>query len=201
MDYLMQTLKEITFEVPQFPYFEQSDNVHSATIQIFGPEESKVCYTHPYFITVPVTDALVTGYAPATGTVGTEITISGRNLEQITKIKFNEAEVTSDVFTSQTGDAVKFKAPAATTAAADNAVAIKAVWGGNKEIDVTVDENTNFLSFNDFWDTSEWAKPAMMWAIDRELIVGDNWDLKPQGDAVRAQAATIIWKFCETVAK
>ena len=70
-----------------------------------------------------------------------------------------------------------------------------------KGIDVTVDENTNFLSFNDFWDVSEWAKPAMMWAIDRELIVGDNWDLKPQGDAVRAQAATIIWKFCETVVK
>ena len=70
-----------------------------------------------------------------------------------------------------------------------------------KGIDVAVDENTNFLSFNDFWDTSEWAKPAMMWAIDRELIVGTNWDLKPQGDAVRAQVATIIWKFCETVAK
>ena len=70
-----------------------------------------------------------------------------------------------------------------------------------KEIDVTVDENTNSLSFNDFWDTSEWAKPAMMWAIDRELIVGTNWDLKPQGDAVRAQAATIMCKFCETVVK
>ena len=70
-----------------------------------------------------------------------------------------------------------------------------------KGIDVTVDENTNFLSFNDFWDTSEWAKPAMMWAIERELITGSNWDLKPQGDAVRAQAATVICKFCETVAK
>lgn len=170
---LKQTLKEITFEVPQFPYFEQSDNVHSATIQIFGSEESKVCYTHPYFITVPVTDALVTGYAPATGTVGTEITISGRNLEQITKIKFNEAEVTSDAFTSQTGDAVKFKAPAATTTAADNAVAIKAVWGGNKEIDVTGE--TPFTLKVPVFDAVSQAAPTKI-GVDVTLQ-GKNLDL------------------------
>lgn len=70
-----------------------------------------------------------------------------------------------------------------------------------KGIDVTVDENTNFLSFNDFWDISEWAKPAMMWAIDREIIVGSNNNLNPQGNAERSQIATIIWRYCESIIK
>ena len=66
---------------------------------------------------------------------------------------------------------------------------------------MTVDENTNFLSFNDFWDTAEWAKSAMMWAIEPGLIEGSNRDLMPQGNATRAQAATIMMRFCEEVAK
>lgn len=70
-----------------------------------------------------------------------------------------------------------------------------------KEQDVSVDENTNFLSFNDFFDISEYAKPAMMWAIYNGLIEGDNWDLTPQGSASRAQVAAILQRYCENTAK
>ena len=67
-----------------------------------------------------------------------------------------------------------------------------------KEMDVSVDENTNFLSFNDFWDVSEYAKPAMMWAIANGLIQGTDGDLLPQGGATRAQAAAV---FCRWMTK
>lgn len=65
--------------------------------------------------------------------------------------------------------------------------------------DVSVDENTNFLSFNDFWDVSEYAKTPMMWAIENGLIQGNNWDLNPQGNATRAQAAVILQRYCENI--
>ena len=59
--------------------------------------------------------------------------------------------------------------------------------------DVSVDENTNFLSFNDFWDVSEAAKPAMMWALTRGIIKGDNkMNLFPQHTATRAEVAAIF---------
>lgn len=143
---LSQSLKELSFEIPEFPEFEQSDNVHSATIQMFGPEEETVCYTHPYFISVPVTDALVSGFEPKAGTVGTEITVSGRNLEQVTKIKFADVELLADVFVSHTADAIKFKAPAVTTSGADNPVVITAIWGAGRTIDVTASEKFNLTA-------------------------------------------------------
>ena len=66
-----------------------------------------------------------------------------------------------------------------------------------KEMDVTVDENTNFLSFNDFWDVSDYAKPAMMWALERGIITGSGWDLNPGDTATRAQAAAMLERFCK----
>lgn len=68
-------------------------------------------------------------------------------------------------------------------------------------VDVSVDENTNFLNFNDFQSISDWAKPAMMWAVERGLLVGDNWELRPQGGATRAQTATVFQRFCEMLEK
>ena len=67
--------------------------------------------------------------------------------------------------------------------------------------DVSVDENTNFLSFNDFWDVSDYAKPAMMWAIEIGILTGSGWDLFPQHPATRAQVAAILHRFCEAYVK
>ena len=63
--------------------------------------------------------------------------------------------------------------------------------------DVSVDENTNFLSFEDFWDVNEYAKPAMTWALDRGVVQGKTGGvIDPQGTATRAETATMFMRFC-----
>ena len=78
---------------------------------------------------------------------------------------------------------------------------VRIFYAKYKELDVSVDENTNFLSFNDFFEVSEYAKPAMMWALQRGIIQGDGWDLKPGAPANRAQTAQILQRFCEDILK
>ena len=58
------------------------------------------------------------------------------------------------------------------------------------------------LSFTDADSVSDWAKDAMTWTVGAELIngVGDN-KLEPEGNAQRVQIATILYRFCEKVAK
>ena len=56
--------------------------------------------------------------------------------------------------------------------------------------------------FPDGDETSAWAEDSMSWAIAEGLIFGvDGNVLQPQGSAIRAQAATILMRFCENVAK
>ena len=70
-----------------------------------------------------------------------------------------------------------------------------------KGYDVSVGENTNILSYDDAFDIADWAIPAMQWACGSGLIQGiadDNqMNLEPQGNATRAQAATILYRFCD----
>ena len=70
-----------------------------------------------------------------------------------------------------------------------------------KEYDVSIDENTNFLSYTDFQNTSEYAMQAMMWAIDSNILQGSNYVLSPQGNATREQVAAILHRFCEKISK
>ena len=83
----------------------------------------------------------------------------------------------------------------------EQAAAILYNYAKYKELDVSVDENTNFLSFNDFFEVSEYAKSAMMWALQSGIIQGDGWDLKPGAPADRAQTAQILQRFCEDILK
>ena len=41
----------------------------------------------------------------------------------------------------------------------------------------------------------------MIWAVGADLINGSDGKLQPQGDAIRAQAATIFMRFIEKTAK
>ena len=70
-----------------------------------------------------------------------------------------------------------------------------------KGYDVSVGENTNILSYEDAFDISEYAIPAMQWACGAGVIGGieknNSMYLDPQGSATRAQAATMIMRFCE----
>ncbi len=69
-----------------------------------------------------------------------------------------------------------------------------------KGYDVSVGENTNILSYADVEQVSEWAIPAMQWACGSGLINGTGNDiLDPNGNATRAQAATILYRFCDKI--
>lgn len=65
--------------------------------------------------------------------------------------------------------------------------------------DVSIGENTNILSYTDVADLSEYAIPAMQWAVGAGIIngTGDGSTLSPQGQATRAQAAVMLMRFCE----
>ncbi len=69
-----------------------------------------------------------------------------------------------------------------------------------KGCDVSIGEETNILSYADFAQISEYAKPAMQWACGAGIINGvTESTLVPQGTATRAQAATMLMRFCENV--
>ena len=65
--------------------------------------------------------------------------------------------------------------------------------------DVSISEDTNILSYTDVANLSEYAIPAMQWAVGAGIIngTGDGSTLTPQGQATRAQAAVMLQRFCE----
>lgn len=71
-----------------------------------------------------------------------------------------------------------------------------------KGYDVSMGEDTNILSYTDFEDLSEYAIPAMQWAVGAGIISGTSEStLGPRGNASRAQVAVILTRYCENVAK
>ena len=65
-----------------------------------------------------------------------------------------------------------------------------------KSMDVSVGEDTNILSWNDAFDVSEWAMPAMQWACGASVIEGrDDGTLAPQDNAARAEIAAIFMRL------
>jgi len=73
----------------------------------------------------------------------------------------------------------------------------------NKGVNVSIGENTNILSYNDAEDISAWAIDAMQWACGAGIIQGvasnGTMILDPAGNAVRAQSATMLYRFCENI--
>ena len=65
--------------------------------------------------------------------------------------------------------------------------------------DVSIGEDTNILSYADAFDVSRYAVSALQRACGAGIIsgTGDGSTLTPQGEATRAQAATVRMRFCE----
>ena len=62
--------------------------------------------------------------------------------------------------------------------------------------DTGIGEDTNILSYDDAFDVSEWAIPAMQWAVGAGVIHGRSAStLAPQDTAIRAEVAQIIMNF------
>ena len=66
-----------------------------------------------------------------------------------------------------------------------------------KGYNVSVGENTNILSYNDAFEVSEYAIPAMQWACGAGLMQGDGVNLAPVANATRCQSAALLMRFCE----
>lgn len=63
-------------------------------------------------------------------------------------------------------------------------------------LDVSVGEETNILSYEDAFDISEYAMEAFQWACGSEIITGKTSStIAPQDAVTRAEAATIIMRF------
>ena len=75
-------------------------------------------------------------------------------------------------------------------------------YAKRKGVNVSVGEDTNILSYDDAFDISEWAVPAMQWAVGSGAVGGrTNTTLNPKDTATRAEIATIIMRYCTEIAK
>ena len=67
-----------------------------------------------------------------------------------------------------------------------------------KGYDVSVGEETNILSYDDAFDISEYAIPAMQYVIGAGIINGKTSStVNPEDNATRAEIAVILHRFIE----
>ena len=84
----------------------------------------------------------------------------------------------------------------------EQAAAILYRYAQSKGIDVSVGENTNILSYMDVQQASEYAIPALQWAVGAGVLNGKNGSrLAPTGTATRAEIAAIMQRWCENIIK
>lgn len=183
-------MKTLVFEIPVLAK-AQKDDPYRVDLEVFEDKTDKLIFKYDYYVTIPVTDALVTGFAPAAGTIGTEVTISGRNLEQVTSVSFGGTSVAVADFVSIAADAVVVAVPAVAVSAADTQLDVAAVWPGG-----TIALEDKFtLSIPVFAAYSQ-AAPAKLG--DEVVLTGENLDLVKSvnwGDSallIAGQSATSI---------
>ena len=82
----------------------------------------------------------------------------------------------------------------------EQAAAILYRYAQSKGIDVSVGEDTNILSYEDALQASEYAIPALQWAVGAGVLNGKSSNLlAPTGTATRAEIATIMQRWCEKI--
>ena len=75
-------------------------------------------------------------------------------------------------------------------------------YGQYMEFDLSAGEDTNILSYNDVFDMSEYAIPAMQWACGSGVIMGKDAEgggmlLLPKNYATRGEIAVMLMRFAE----
>ncbi len=174
-------------------------------MDVYDADGESVIFHYPYYVTIPVTDALITAYAPAEGTVGTVATLTGRNLEQITRVHFGAVTVEASAFTEVTAEALKFAVPAGEYEAGDSQVAITAEWG-TATIDVTGE--TLFTLHTPKFDAASQEEGTQNSIGDEVTFTGQNLDLvsgMKWGDydliVVSAEAEAVTVRFPSSIAQ
>ena len=82
----------------------------------------------------------------------------------------------------------------------EQAAAILYRYAQSKGIDVSAGEDTNILSYADALQTSEYAIPALQWAVGAGVLNGKSGNLlAPTGTATRAEIAAIMQRWCEKI--
>ena len=199
-----QTIKILKFKIPALDLAQQ-DAPYQVWMDVYDADGESVIFHYPYYVTIPVTDALITAYAPAEGTVGTVVTLTGRNLEQITRVHFGAVTVEASAFTEVTAEALKFAVPAGEYEAGDSQVAITAEWG-TATIDVTGE--TLFTLHTPKFDAASQEEGTQNSIGDEVTFTGQNLDLvsgMKWGEydliVVSAEAEAVTVKFPSSIAQ
>lgn len=61
--------------------------------------------------------------------------------------------------------------------------------------------NGNLNQFKDSAKISSYAKNSINWATGVGIITGNNGNINPKGTTTRAEAASMIYKYCIKVGK
>ena len=162
-------MKTLVFEIPVLAK-AQKDDPYKVDLEVFEDKTEKLIFKYDYYVTVPVTDAIVSGFAPASGTVGTEVTVSGRNLEQVSAVKFGDAQVAAADFVSIAADAVVVAVPAIPATEADSQLDVAVVWPGG-----TIAMDNKFAYSIPVFSAYTQAAPALLG--DEVVLAGQNLDL------------------------
>ena len=77
---------------------------------------------------------------------------------------------------------------------------LTALWryAQKHNVDVSVGEDTNILSYEDAFDISEYAIPAMQWACGAGIIAGTGeGKIQPEGALTREQMSVILYRYSQ----
>ena len=74
-------------------------------------------------------------------------------------------------------------------------------YAGFKGYSADIDENTNYLSYNDVFEIADYAKLPVFWSLENGILTDTDGDLNPAVPALRHEVASAIRAFCENVAK
>ena len=73
------------------------------------------------------------------------------------------------------------------------------LWKYSKYKGTCKDKTADYSKFSDSKNISDFAKKGMNWAVGAGVITGSNGKLSPQGNATRAEAVSMIYKYCTKV--
>ena len=161
-----KTMKTLVFEIPAMEKAQQ-DEPYMVLLEVFDADAKTVIFKYDYFITVPVTDAMVSGFEPKKGTVGTNVTISGRNLEQLSSVTFGG--VSANIVSLESATAV-VTVPAVGVKTPDTELDVAAVWAGG-----TIPMADKFTLSVPVFDSFSQAEPARLG--DEVVLSGRNLTL------------------------
>jgi hypothetical protein len=70
-----------------------------------------------------------------------------------------------------------------------------------KGYDVSAGGESDLSGYGDAEKVSDYAKPALAWAVSTGLVMGSENNLMPASGATRAQVAAILQRFAQNIVK